>query len=152
MEDLANIRVRHSMLLGVYVQMKNYLDCIERNYLGAMSSAEQELIDEMKKNVILGCAAWKDKVNIEDLLFAGAVINRVKNKFSINCDSSGIAETVWLEAKDDLYGFMKERQASHFLRLSGFGLEKDIRYCLSPDLANILPFYEDGKLIIHGPL
>jgi hypothetical protein len=52
MEDLANIRVRHSMLLGVYVQMKNYLDCIERNYLGAMSSAEQELIDEMKKNVI----------------------------------------------------------------------------------------------------
>src|SRR5580658_8497202 len=27
--------------------------------------------------VILGCAAWKDRVNIEDLLFAGAVINRV---------------------------------------------------------------------------
>jgi 2-phosphosulfolactate phosphatase len=121
---------------------------------GAFSnlSAVSDYLVAQNQPVILACAAWKDKVNIEDLLFAGAVINRVKNKFSINCDSSGIAETVWLEAKDDLYGFMKERQASHFLRLSGFGLEKDIRYCLSPDLANILPFYEDGKLIIHGPL
>src|SRR5580698_1237631 len=40
------------------------------------------------RNVILGCAAWKDKVNIEDLLFAGAVINNIKERFGINCDSS----------------------------------------------------------------
>src|SRR5580693_9090700 len=32
------------------------------------------------RNVILGCAAWKDKVNIEDLLFAGAVINNIKER------------------------------------------------------------------------
>jgi 2-phosphosulfolactate phosphatase len=43
---------------------------------------------------------------------------------------------------------MKAKQASHFLRLSGFGLEKDIKYCLTPDLANVLPFYENGKLIV----
>src|SRR4030095_17184084 len=29
-------------------------------------------IIEIKRNVILGCAAWKDKVNMEDTLFAGA--------------------------------------------------------------------------------
>ena len=27
-----------------------------------------------QKNVILGCSAWKDKFNLEDTLFAGAVI------------------------------------------------------------------------------
>ena len=43
---------------------------------------------EMKQNVILGCAAWKDRVNMEDTLFAGAVISNVKKHFSINCDSS----------------------------------------------------------------
>ncbi len=99
--------------------------------------------------VILACAAWKDRVNIEDVLFAGAVINRVKSHFSINCDSSQIAETLYLNARDDLYGFIREKNASHYHRLSGYGLEKDIRYCLSTDTANVLPFYEDGKLIVE---
>ena len=97
--------------------------------------------------VVLACAAWKDKVNIEDLLFAGAVIHKIKKSFYINCDSSQIAETLFLDAKKDLYDFMKVKNASHYQRLSGFGLEKDIRYCLSPDLAPVLPFYENGKLI-----
>jgi 2-phosphosulfolactate phosphatase len=101
------------------------------------------------RNVILGCAAWKDKVNIEDTLFAGAVINRIKNNFSINCDSSQIAETIYENAKDDLFGFIKQKNASHYQRLNDYGLEKDIRYCLTPDLANVLPFYEEGKLIVH---
>ena len=98
--------------------------------------------------VVLGCAAWKDRVNIEDLLFAGAVINQVKDHFDINCDSSKIAETLYLDAKEDLYGFMQSRDASHYHRLSGYGLEKDIRYCLTPDMANVLPLYENGKLIV----
>lgn len=99
--------------------------------------------------VVLGCAAWKDRVNIEDTLFAGAVINRIKEHFTINCDSSQMAETMYVAASKDLYGFMHEKKASHYNRLMGFGLEKDIRYCLTPDVANILPFYEDGKLVVH---
>jgi 2-phosphosulfolactate phosphatase len=102
-----------------------------------------------KHNVILGCAAWKDRVNIEDTMFAGAVINRVKQHFSINCDSSQIAETIYLNAKNDLFDFMKTKDASHYHRLAGYGLEDDIRYCLTPDVANVLPFYEEGKLVVH---
>jgi 2-phosphosulfolactate phosphatase len=102
-----------------------------------------------KKDVVLGCAAWKDKINIEDLLFAGAVINKVKNNFSINCDSSQIAETLFLDAKGDLFGFMKEKNASHYHRLMNFGVENDIRYCFTINTADVLPFYEDGKLIVH---
>lgn len=101
------------------------------------------------KNVLLGCAAWKDRVNIEDMLFAGAVINRIRKNFSINCDSSQIAETMYIKAKKDLFEFMKAKEASHYLRLSGYGLEKDMQYCLTPDVANVLPFYEEGKLIVH---
>jgi 2-phosphosulfolactate phosphatase len=101
------------------------------------------------QNVILACAAWKDRVNMEDILFAGAVINRIKSQFSINCDSSQIAETLYLKGKKDLYEFIKDKNASHYHRLTDYGLEKDIRYCLSPDTANVLPFYEDGKLIVE---
>lgn len=100
-----------------------------------------------KKDVLLGCAAWKDRINIEDTLFAGAVISRVKKEFSINCDSSQIAVTLYNDAKKDLYEFMRKKEASHYHRLTNYGLEKDIRYCLNADGANVLPVFKEGKLI-----
>jgi 2-phosphosulfolactate phosphatase len=42
---------------------------------------------------------------------------------------------------------MKQKNASHYQSLAGFGLEKDIRYCLTPDIANVLSVYENGKLV-----
>ena len=110
-----------------------------------LSAVAAHLIAQ-KQNVVLACAAWKDRINLEDTLFAGAVIDRVKAYFNINCDSSTIAHTLFMEAKPDIYQFVKDKQASHYLRLSGYGLEKDIRYCLSPDIADILPVYAEGKL------
>ncbi|MGK2864720.1 MAG: 2-phosphosulfolactate phosphatase [Chitinophagaceae bacterium] len=104
---------------------------------------------EKQQNVILGCAAWKDRINIEDMLFAGAIISRIGSHFSINCDASHIAETTFRSSKKDLFGFMKKNEASHYHRLMNFGLEKDIRYCLNTDVANILPFYRDGELVIR---
>lgn len=113
-------------------------------------SAVCDHLSQINKNVILGCAAWKDRVNMEDTLFAGAVISRVKEHFSVNCDGSHIAENLYSVAKDDLYEFMKKNDASHYHRLTNFGLEKDIRHCLTPDLANILPEYLNGKLVLRS--
>ena len=111
-------------------------------------SAVCDHLIEMKKNVILGCAAWKDRVNMEDALFAGAVISRVKQYFDINCDSSHMAEAMYEKGKKDLFGFLKKNNASHYHRLMNFGLEKDVRYCLTADEATALPVYNEGKLII----
>lgn len=102
----------------------------------------------MKRNVILGCAAWKDKVNMEDALFAGAVISRIRQDFDINCDSSHMAEAMYEKGKKDLFAFIKKNNASHYHRLMNFGLERDIHYCLTADVANVLPFYGEGKLIV----
>lgn len=111
-----------------------------------LSSVCSHLI-EMKKNVILACAGWKDKINLEDTLFAGAVVDQVKDHFSINCDSSHIAQNLYNTGRSDLFEFMKHNNASHYQRLTNYGLEKDIRHCLTPDLANVLPEYINGKLI-----
>ena len=102
----------------------------------------------MKRNVILGCAAWKDKVNIEDTLFAGAVVSRIKEHFEVNCDASNMAAVLYEQAKGDMFEFMKANNASHYHRLMNFGVEKDIRHCLTPDLATVLPQYADGKLTV----
>lgn len=110
-------------------------------------SAVCDFLLEQDQNVILGCAAWKNRVNIEDSLFAGAVIKRIGKHFSINCDSSQIAAAMYRDAKTDLYTFMKQKEASHYKRLTGFGLEKDIRYCLTEDIANVPVIYKEGKLV-----
>jgi 2-phosphosulfolactate phosphatase len=112
-------------------------------------SAVCDHLVRIQKHVILGCAAWKDKPNIEDTLFAGAVASKVKDHFTINCDATHIAQNLYQLAKDDMYGFMKQNDASHYHRLTNFGLEKDIRHCLTPDVANILPEYVDGRLVIQ---
>ncbi|HVG41986.1 MAG TPA: 2-phosphosulfolactate phosphatase [Chitinophagaceae bacterium] len=112
-------------------------------------SAVCDHLKTANKNVVLACAGWKDKVNMEDTMFAGAVVERIGEHFNINCDATHIALNLYHYAKDDMYEFMKRNDASHYHRLTDFGLEKDIRHCLTPDVANILPEYIHGKLVIQ---
>ena len=109
-------------------------------------SAVCDYLAAQKKNVVLGCAGWKDRFNLEDTLFAGAVIHRLKKKFIIHCDSSLMAETIYTKYKNDLVDFAPN--LTHYHRLvERFGLIEDIKYCLTEDVANVLPVYMDGKLV-----
>lgn len=116
---------------------------------GAFSnfSAVCEYLLSQNKNVILACAAWKNRINIEDTLFAGAVINNIKDQFEVKCDASQIASAMHRDANDNLFEFMKSSNASHYDRLMGFGLEEDIRYCLTTNKANVLSIYKNGRLV-----
>jgi 2-phosphosulfolactate phosphatase len=97
------------------------------------------------KPVVLGCSGWKDKFNLEDTMFAGAVVNRIKEHFTIHCDSSLMAEEMYNKHKGDRLAFI--RQLTHWHRLEKFGLEKDLEYCVTEDVANVLPFFKNGDLI-----
>ncbi|HMO34276.1 MAG TPA: 2-phosphosulfolactate phosphatase [Lacibacter sp.] len=98
------------------------------------------------KNVVLACAGWKDRYNLEDTLFAGAVIDAVENDFTIHCDSSLTAVSLYRSMKDDLLAHAPT--FTHYHRLvERFGLIEDIRFCLTPDVANVLPVYREGKLV-----
>ena len=110
-----------------------------------LSAVSDYLIKE-NKNVVLGCSGWKDKFNLEDTLFAGAVVNRVKEHFTIHCDSSLMAEEMYVTHKSDMLGFI--RQLTHWHRLEKFGLEKDLEYCVTEDVANVLPIFKNGDLVV----
>jgi len=110
-------------------------------------SAVCEFLVRENKNVVLGCAGWKDRFNLEDTLFAGAVINRIKKHFEIHCDSSLMAETMYAKHKNNLLGFAPK--LTHYHRLvERFGLIEDIKFCLTEDVANVLPVYREGRLVI----
>jgi 2-phosphosulfolactate phosphatase len=113
-----------------------------------LSAVCDHLVAE-KRNVILGCAGWKDRFNLEDTLFAGAVINRIKEHFTIHCDSSLMAETMFIKHRSNLLTFAP--QLTHYHRLvERFGLIEDIKYCLTDDVANVLPVYKEGRLIVKS--
>lgn len=111
-------------------------------------SAVCDFIVAQKKHVVLACAGWKDRFNLEDTLFAGAVISRVKEQFTIHCDSSLMAETMYATHRHDLHAFVP--QLTHYHRLvERFGLIDDIRFCLTEDAANVLPVYKEEKLVVY---
>jgi 2-phosphosulfolactate phosphatase len=125
--------------------LDNNADTIISGSFPNLSSVCKFLL-EQNKNVVLGCAGWKDRYNIEDTLFAGAVISRIKEHFTIHCDSSLTAELLYETNKNDIIGFAPK--LTHYHRLvDRFGLIEDINFCLTPDSADVLVVYEEGKLI-----
>jgi len=100
------------------------------------------------KNVLLGCAAWKDRFNLEDTLFAGAVVNRIKEYYTINCDSARAANYLYEHSSETSFiEFLKD--SSHYKRLSAYGLASDMEYCATPDLHPVVPILKGNQLVIH---
>ncbi len=97
------------------------------------------------KPVLLGCAAWKDRINLEDTLLAGAVVNRVADHFSINCDSAQMAATIERQCSTGYLDFL--RNSSHYHRLAGYGLHEDLAYCTTADLRPIVPILRGKELV-----
>ena len=96
-------------------------------------------------DVLLLCSGWKDKVNLEDTLFAGAVVHLLKNE-EFHLDDSGIAaEDLYSTAKDDLNAYLKK--TSHSERLKKLGIEEDIAFCLNVDISKSIPVLEGERLV-----
>lgn len=109
-------------------------------------SAVCRFLVSQQKNVYLGCSGWKDRFNLEDTLFAGAVIHEIKEHFTIHCDSSLMAADMYEMHRDNMNSFI--RRTTHWHRLASYGLEKDLEYCVSRDVANVLPIYRNGDLVV----
>ncbi len=98
-----------------------------------------------RQKVLLGCASWKDRFNLEDSLFAGAVVSKLRPFFQVNCDSARAARHLHESSEGRYLDFLKD--SSHYKRLSGYGLEKDMEYCTTPDLHPVVPIYQAGALV-----
>jgi 2-phosphosulfolactate phosphatase len=99
------------------------------------------------KNVVLGCSGWKDMFNLEDTLFAGAVIDRIHDYFVIHDDASLMAQQIYKMHENNLFKFVQN--TTHWHRLAAYGLQKDLQYCISIDVADVLPIYKNGELVVN---
>lgn len=97
-------------------------------------------------NVLVLCAGWKGKVNLEDTLFAGALVEAVKNHIEPECDAPLMAQHLYNQAKTNIVAALQN--ASHVKRLKKLNIEKDIAFCVTENTYPIVPILTGIELCI----
>ncbi|MCA6364383.1 MAG: 2-phosphosulfolactate phosphatase [Bacteroidetes bacterium] len=100
-----------------------------------------------QRPVLLLCSGWKNRFNLEDSMFAGAVTQELINRnpaYKMG-DACLALQYLYQQAKDDPYKFIS--RASHKERMARLGLKKDIRFCLKPDQTAVIPILRNGALV-----
>jgi 2-phosphosulfolactate phosphatase len=99
------------------------------------------------KHVLLLCAGWKNRFNIEDTVCAGAIAEKLMNsRFYVTiCDSTHAAIDLWSLASNDLQGYVEK--AAQRTRLRDKKLDDCIAFCLTPDFTDKIPVMRNGVLV-----
>lgn len=96
-------------------------------------------------DVLILCAGWKGRVNLEDTLYAGALADRLQEDFTLHEDSVLMAQRLYKQGQNNLLSFLAN--SSHIRRLQRLGIQKDISYCLQHDLYDIIPVLRGSALV-----
>ena len=121
----------HSILIGSFLNI----------------TALAERIITLDKEVVLLCSGWKDKYNIEDTVFAGAVIHKLLKAYEMADDASFSAHSLFRQYQDNLEDLV--RLSSHAKRFTSLNVQTDdVAFCLQQDIYNFVPELE-GEFIVN---
>ena len=104
-------------------------------------------LQSQQKDVLVVCAGWKGKFNLEDTLFAGALAHQLADTFTSENDATLAARHLYEMAKENLEDYLSK--ASHVKRLQNLHIVKDIQFCLQHDVYNVVPVMEGDSLISY---
>lgn len=93
-----------------------------------------------QKDVLVLCAGWNNRFNIEDSLYGGALAEALINKgYSSASDATQTALSMWQEAKPDVRAYIDRTE--HIKRLEANNLQDSVDYCLTFDTVHLVPTY-----------
>ena len=92
-----------------------------------------------KRDVVVLCSGWQDKVNIEDTLFGGALTDALLNTglYEAGSDAAVIARDMWTGNKANLLAYLDT--TDHMGRLKANHLEDAVPYCLTLSITDKVP-------------
>lgn len=100
------------------------------------------------ERIVVLCAGWNNRLNLEDTLYGGALLERLTREGDVTLGSDAIrlAQILWKDAKNDPLLFLKK--SDHYPRLIANGAEGDAAYCLTSDTLSVIPMYlpEEKKI------
>ena len=100
-----------------------------------------------EKDIVLLCAGWKNRFNLEDTICAGAIAEKllVTSLYTTICDSTLAALDLWSLAKQDIKSYIEK--VAQRSRLRDKGLDDCIDFCLTMDFTGKIPVIKDGVLV-----
>jgi 2-phosphosulfolactate phosphatase len=122
----------HRVLIGAYLNIDALVDYITKE----------------NRDLIILCAGWKNKFNIEDSLFAGALAESVlKHKnYNTTCDATFASVDLWNLANKNIMLYIEKAAQRH--RLKKNNLDDVIEYCHTPNLTTVIPMLKDNYLTL----
>ncbi len=115
------------------------------------TSLTNYLIDQ-GRDVILLCAGWKTKFNLEDSLFAGAMAEKLikSGKYKTICDSTLASVHLYERASKNIMAYINKVAQRHRLRKNK--LDDVIEYCHTFDVTRVIPGLKENYLeAFRGP-
>lgn len=120
-------------------------------FIGTFSNIDalaDKCLQESSERIVIICAGWNNRVNLEDTLFGGAFAERLAGKtdLTIGSDAVRIALSLWHQAKNDPLEYLQ--QSEHWQRLIDNHAVGDAAYCLQENSVSVVPCYhkEEKKL------
>lgn len=92
-----------------------------------------------ERDVVVLCSGWQDKVNTEDTLFGGALVDTLAQtgKYDPATDAATIARDMWTTNKENLIAYLDP--TDHMARLKANHLEDAVPYCLTLSSTDVVP-------------
>ena len=108
-------------------------------------TAVANYIKKQSRGVLIVCAGWKGRINLEDSLFAGALVDKLMSDFDLDSDAPLLARASYLHMEKDL--LKRIQNSSHAKRLSKLDIVTDITFCLKHDEYDVVPRLVGNKII-----
>ncbi|MCG8340077.1 MAG: 2-phosphosulfolactate phosphatase [Cytophagales bacterium] len=96
---------------------------------------------QQQDDVVILCAGWRGKVNMEDTLFAGALVESIKHQFELGDDSSQVSYSLYRFTKGSLLNCIVNASPSSYERRNSEIIE-DITFCLKLNQYEVIPVLE----------
>lgn len=112
--------------------------------------ATASYIQSRNLDVLIHCAGWKGRFNLEDSLYAGALVQALCGSHANQEDGSLAMGSLFAQEGNNLASYLA--QASHAKRLQNHGIEGDIDFCLTQNrYEQVVGLAGDGALrVIEG--
>jgi len=105
-----------------------------------------EKVVALEEDLLIVCAGWKGRFNLEDTLFAGALASRLKSHLRIEDDATLAAVSLYQTAKSNLQVFLEA--SSHVQRLNKLNIHDDMKFCLQESVYKVVPTLSKGHLVL----
>lgn len=120
-------------------------------FIGAFSNIDA-LVDKCVQSgnrVVILCAGWNNKVNIEDTIFGGFFAEKLSRKADVVFESDAVrmAVEMWKLAKNNPLEYVNN--SDHYARLVANGVAGDAEFCFKENTVSVVPRYDkEAKRII----